>query len=176
MVEATAGELSPIVTGLVYCSVIDGCQEVHELRRASEWTAALSEWCDRQPGLVPFTGTCLIHRAELMQLHGQWRAALDEARLAGERFAQRSNDAAAGQALYRQGEILRLQGNLAGAERGSSRPRSRSRSLSATASARARRPPSWTGSPRAAAARCSARRRRRHSARSVSPTAIHAPP
>lgn len=116
MVEATAGELSPIVTGLVYCSVIDGCQEVHELRRANEWTAALTQWCDRQPGLVPFTGTCLMHRAELMQLRGEWRVALEEARLAGERFAQRSNDVAAGQAFYRQGEILRLQGELAGAE------------------------------------------------------------
>ncbi len=39
MVAATAGELSPIVTGLVYCGVIDGCREAHELRRASEWTA-----------------------------------------------------------------------------------------------------------------------------------------
>ena len=84
MVEATAAaELSPIVTGLVYCSVIDGCQEVHELRRANEWTAALTRWCDGQPGLVPFTGTCLLHRAELMQLRGDWPAALEEARLAG---------------------------------------------------------------------------------------------
>ncbi len=117
MVAATAGELSPIVTGLVYCSVIDGCQEVHEPRRASEWTAALTRWCDQQPGLVPFTGTCLIHRAELMQLRGDWGAALEEARLAGERLVQRSNDAARGQASYRQGEILRLQGHLAAAER-----------------------------------------------------------
>jgi DNA-binding CsgD family transcriptional regulator len=116
MVEATGAQLSPIVTGLVYCSVIDGCQEVRELRRASEWTAALSEWCGRQPGLVPFTGTCLMHRAELMQLRGEWGAALDEARQAGERFARRSNDVAAGQASYRQGEVLRLQGQLVDAE------------------------------------------------------------
>jgi DNA-binding NarL/FixJ family response regulator len=65
---------------------------------------------------VPFTGTCLMHRAELMQLRGQWPQALHEARLAADRFAQRSNDAASGEALYRQGEILRLQGNLAEAE------------------------------------------------------------
>jgi len=116
MVEATAQPLSPIVTGLVYCSVIDGCSELHELRRASEWTTALTEWCEGQPDLVPFTGTCLMHRSELMQLRGQWPEALEEARRAAERFRERSNDAAAGDAFYRQGELLRLQRDLAGAE------------------------------------------------------------
>ena len=116
MVEATVSELSPVVTGLVYCSVIDGCHEVHELSRASEWTAAMSEWCDRQPGLVPFTGICLIHRAELLQLRGDWRAALDESRLAGERFAGRADDVWSGHASYRQGELHRLQGELSDAE------------------------------------------------------------
>jgi DNA-binding CsgD family transcriptional regulator len=116
MVAVTAGELSPIVTGLIYCSVIEGCQQVYELRRAQEWTAALTRWCEEQPDMVSFTGRCLVHRAEIMQLHGLWPAALEEARRAGQRFAQMMHQVAAGEASYRQGEIHRLRGELPAAE------------------------------------------------------------
>jgi DNA-binding CsgD family transcriptional regulator len=117
MVAATAGELSPIVTGLVYCSVIAYCQELYELRRAQEWTDALTRWCEQQPDMVAHTGRCLMHRAEIMELQGAWRDALEEARRAVERLAQGAlNQVAAGHALYRQGEIHRLRGKLAAAE------------------------------------------------------------
>jgi DNA-binding CsgD family transcriptional regulator len=116
MVAVTAGELSPIVTGLTYCSVIEGCQQVYALGRAREWTAALTQWCDRQPDMVAFTGRCLVHRAEIMQLHGAWSDALEEAQRAGRRFEQGMNELAAAQALYQQGEVRRLQGELAAAE------------------------------------------------------------
>ena len=116
MVAVTAGELSPIVTGLVYCGVIAGCQEAYELRRAREWTTALTRWCEQQPGMVAFTGRCLVHRAEIMQLHGDWPDALEEARRAAERFAQQMDRAAAAEARYRQGEVHRLQGDWAAAE------------------------------------------------------------
>jgi DNA-binding CsgD family transcriptional regulator len=116
MVAVSTGELSPIVTGLVYCSVIEGCHQVYELRRAREWTAALTRWCEEQPQLVSFTGRCLVHRAELMQVDGAWPDALEEARRARERFAQVMNHVATGEAFYRQGEIRRLRGERAAAE------------------------------------------------------------
>jgi DNA-binding CsgD family transcriptional regulator len=116
MVAVTAGELSPIVGGLVYCGVILGCQEAYEVRRAREWTAALTRWCEQQPDMVAFTGTCMVHRAEILQLHGAWSDALEEARRAGERCVEAENQATAAEAAYRQADVHRLQGELAAAE------------------------------------------------------------
>ncbi|HWN22854.1 MAG TPA: response regulator transcription factor [Gaiellaceae bacterium] len=115
MVAVTTGELSPIPTGLVYCGVILACQEAYDLGRAREWTAALTRWCADQPDLVAFSGRCLLHRAEIMQLDGAWSDALEEARRAGRRFLETRNSAA-GLAHYRQGEVLRLQGQFEAAE------------------------------------------------------------
>ena len=116
MVAVVAGELSPPVGGTIYCSVIDACQEVLEWRRAQEWTAALTAWCGKQPDMVTFTGQCLVHRAELLQLHGAWPQAVEEARQAGERLALGADSHATGAALYRQAEVYRVLGDFTAAE------------------------------------------------------------
>jgi DNA-binding CsgD family transcriptional regulator len=117
MVSVTAGELSPIVAGMVYCNTIGFWQSVYELRRAREWTEALTRWCEQQPDMVAHTGVCLVHRAEIMQLQGAWDAALEEARRAAERFAEGVlNARVCGKAYYRQGEVHRLRGERAAEE------------------------------------------------------------
>ena len=82
MLAATANRLSPIFTGLIYCTVIASCQRVYAIERAREWTAALSAWCEGEPRAVPFHGPCLVHRAELLQIGGAWPEAIEEARSA----------------------------------------------------------------------------------------------
>ncbi len=116
MVAVMSGQLSPVVTGIVYCSVILACEDVYELRRAREWTAALSRWCEQQADLVAFTGRCLVHRAQLMRLQGAWSDALDEANRASGRSAEGMNERAAARACYLRGEVHRLRGELAEAE------------------------------------------------------------
>lgn len=115
MVAVTAGELSPLVTGLIYCSVILGCRKAYALSRAREWTSALAQWCDGQPELVAFTDTCRVHRAEIMQLNGAWDEAIEEARRACERGRRGASQPTA--ALYQQAEVYRLRGDFAAAER-----------------------------------------------------------
>ena len=116
MVAVTAGDVSPLAAGDVYCTVIEGCQELFDVRRSKQWTAALSSWCDAQPELVLYRGQCLIHRAEILQLYGAWSEALDEVDRACTRLAQPPDQDAVAAAFYLRGELLRLRGKFREAE------------------------------------------------------------
>jgi DNA-binding CsgD family transcriptional regulator len=116
MIGVTAGEASPIVCGVVYCGVIIGCQAAFEPRRAQQWTAALSRWCDSQPDMVAFSGRCRVHRAEIKLLEGEWEAALEEARGAKRRASVGGYRPSMAEAAYVQGEVHRLRGTFDAAE------------------------------------------------------------
>ena len=119
MTAVIAGDVTPIVAGDVYCSVLEACQETFDLRRAYEWTMSLSRWCASQPDLVRYRGECLIYRAEIMQWRGNWNGAEQDARDACELLPP--GRGRAGAAFYRLGEIHRLRGEFQEAEAAYSR-------------------------------------------------------
>jgi DNA-binding CsgD family transcriptional regulator len=117
LVEVTAGATSAGITSWIYCSVIDACRELQELRRAREWTLALNAWCDARPQYTGvLSAVCRIHRAELLLLRGAWPDAVREARLACEQLTRGYGDAMAGPAFYQLAEAHRLRGDGAAAE------------------------------------------------------------
>ena len=115
MVAVTAGEVSPILAGMTYCSMVEACQEIGDHRRMCEWTSALTRWCDEQPDLVTFTGQCALHRAQIMRIEGALASAVEELGQALERYALAGAEHAAGQALYERAEVHRLLGQHAAA-------------------------------------------------------------
>ena len=113
LVAVTTGEVSPLFVGNIYCGSIETCKEIFDLRRAHEWTAALTRWCESDPDLVPRRGACLVYRAEIMRLHGHWPDAMEEL----ERARAALGDAPAqGAARYQEAELHRLRGDFARAD------------------------------------------------------------
>jgi DNA-binding CsgD family transcriptional regulator len=91
---------------------VSACFDMLDMRRAHEWTDAFSQWCADDPDLV-YRGECLVHRAEILRLHGSWPVALEEAQLACDRLSGRPG---LGLAFYQIAELHRLRGDFAKAE------------------------------------------------------------
>ncbi len=116
MTALTAGEVSPEVCGNVYCTAIEGCQQIAEFARVAEWTSALHRWCAGLPGLVTFTGQCSVHRGQVMRVRGAWPEALEEFERAVERYRLADSLSAAGLAESERGDLLRLLGEYTAAD------------------------------------------------------------
>lgn len=110
MVAVSDGEVSPMYSGIAYCSVIMSCSQVFDIRRATSWTTELTRWCNSQPELVPFRGNCLVHRCEIMTMHGAWNEAIEFAEEACDQLSSPVRWDTLGSAYYQLGELQRLRG------------------------------------------------------------------
>ena len=115
MLAALSDELAPMWAGAIYCGLMDACHELHDLRRAFEWTEATRRWCDPLPLTSLYPGICRVHRAQVLQTRGEWRQAEEEA-LGACRDMVGVDVWAVADAYYEVGEVRRLRGDLAGAE------------------------------------------------------------
>jgi len=110
-VAALSGELTPYTTGAIYCNLIGVCEEMADYGRAGEWTDAARRWCERT-AIAGFPGMCRVHRAGVIQFHGDWREAEIEARNAFDEL-RHFNVGYAAEAQYLIGENRLYRGDLA---------------------------------------------------------------
>lgn len=115
MLPVVAGRVRPAFAGNIYCTLMSICHELADLRRARQWTDATARWCEGFDSAHMFVGVCRMHRAQLLQVQGDWEAAEQEIQLVCEELA-RMNVVAVGMAHYELGEVRRCRGDLGGAE------------------------------------------------------------
>lgn len=115
MTFAVSGQISDLLTGSVYCSVIHTCRDFGDLERAVEWTAAMQAWYEALPAVTPYHGLCRVYRGEVLGLCGMWTEAEAELRTASDTLKEIRPRAAA-EALYDLGELSLRRGNLADAD------------------------------------------------------------
>ena len=114
MASASAGELGPLVTRIVYCQTLCACLDLFDYRRALEWTEAAGR-CSAITDTKGFPGDCRAHHAAILVARGQWARGEEEART----VCAESGPFTLGhiaQATYQIGEIRRRSGDLTGAE------------------------------------------------------------
>jgi ATP/maltotriose-dependent transcriptional regulator MalT len=114
MLLVIEGRCNPFVTGKVYCSFISACEELGDLQRAAEWIEVGCRWAEQHP-VSAFPGLCRVHRAEVLQMRGEWGRAEAEARRACAELdgVNAYNTALSFKEL---GEIRRRLGDLDGAD------------------------------------------------------------
>jgi hypothetical protein len=108
MVAIEANDVSAIAIGDAYCTVIEGCNELFDVRRGHAWTASLSHWVDGQPEL---------HAVQRSVPYPSRRVAVPSRRLgrrsrsnhqACRRLAQPIGHPALGAVAYLKGDLYRL--------------------------------------------------------------------
>jgi hypothetical protein len=122
MLSVASGELTPIITGLIYCMAIAGCQQVYALDRARGTTAPPAGARPNQLVTTRARVSSTAPRSAARRLAGGDR----EARLVRARPPGAADDAS-GDGFYQQAETHRLRGEGTEAEEAYRKPAGRAR-------------------------------------------------
>lgn len=69
-----SSDIDPIAGGILYCNILWACRTFGDWARADQWTTGYERWC-HDCGLGDMTGSCRLHRAEVMAVHGTLKEA-----------------------------------------------------------------------------------------------------
>jgi tetratricopeptide (TPR) repeat protein len=136
MLPVLADTVAREFAGNIYCTIIAICEDIVDIARARQWTAATERWLESFTDAVMFQGVCRAHRVHLLATAGDWDRAEAEARQVVAELADLNNDAIA-EAEYQLGETYRLRGRSEDA-----------RAAYDLAAARGVRSPAWRRAPR----------------------------
>ena len=70
---ALSGRCDPIIGGILYCNILWACRTFGDWARANQWTVGYQQFCTRSQ--MEFSGSCQLHRAEVLGIQGSLRAA-----------------------------------------------------------------------------------------------------
>ena len=113
-VAAVAGDLDPLVTGVVYCELVCALQGLAQYDVAEQWTEAMERWSDTS-AVGSLHGRCRVHRAEILRLRGSCDEAERQALMACQELSPYLGREL-GWPLNELGRIRLHRGDLAGAE------------------------------------------------------------
>lgn len=98
-----SSDIDPIAGGVLYCNILWVCRNFADWARADQWTLSYERWCT-DCGIGELTGSCRLHRAEVLSVHGT----LEEA----ERNVRQALHQLALDAPWAQGDALRVLGDI----------------------------------------------------------------
>ena len=109
MLPVLADTVAREFAGNIYCTIIAICEDIVDIARARQWTAATERWLESFTDAVMFQGVCRAHRVHLLATDGDWDRAEAEAQQVVAELADLNNDAIA-EAEYQLAETYRLRG------------------------------------------------------------------
>jgi DNA-binding winged helix-turn-helix (wHTH) protein len=71
---ALSSKVDPITGGVLYCNILWACRTFGDWARANQWTIGYQQFCNDNS--MGFSGSCQLHRAEVLGIRGSLHDAL----------------------------------------------------------------------------------------------------